>query len=201
MFHQNDDVFEAVTKPATEAFEYWISFFPTAPLFGVEWRFAEMMPQADLATGFMPGVGGAFGYPAPATPAPTPAAEVETVCDTAAPESAAHEAVTEIAVEASDDLIVEDISHDGTIAEENAAVLAPPACLMSTKPAATSDLKLIKGIGPALERQLNGLGLYTFDQIAGLSDIDLAWVDDNLTSFKGRCFRDDWVGQAKVLLG
>ena len=31
---------DAFTGPAREIFEAWISFFPTAPLFGVKWRFA-----------------------------------------------------------------------------------------------------------------------------------------------------------------
>jgi len=47
---------------------------------------------------------------------------------------------------------------------------------------------------------LNAMGIYRFDQIAGFSDANLQWVDDNLTSFKGRPFRDDWVAQARALL-
>ena len=34
----------------------------------------------------------------------------------------------------------------------------------------------------------------------GLLPEDLEIVDASLTSFKGRCYRDDWVGQAKALL-
>ena len=76
-----------------------------------------------------------------------------------------------------------------------------PATLMDRAPDAPSDLKLIKGIGPGLEKQLNGLGVYTFEQIAAFSSPDLEWVNENLTSFKGRCFRDDWIGQARALVG
>jgi NADH-quinone oxidoreductase subunit E len=66
------------------------------------------------------------------------------------------------------------------------------------KPAAPDDLKAISGIGPKLEAVLNGLGVWTYDQIAGWGEPEIAWVDDYL-SFKGRIARDDWLGQAKAL--
>ena len=66
------------------------------------------------------------------------------------------------------------------------------------KPAAPDDLKAISGIGPKLETVLNGLGVWSYEQIAGWSDAEIAWVDDYL-SFKGRIARDDWLGQAKAL--
>lgn len=64
---------------------------------------------------------------------------------------------------------------------------------------APDDLKQIKGIGPRLERLVNDLGVYHFDQIAGWSADEVAWVDANLKGFKGRVSRDGWVDQAKVL--
>ncbi|MFK7879163.1 hypothetical protein [Roseobacter sp.] len=60
------------------------------------------------------------------------------------------------------------------------------------------DLKLISGVGPKLEETLNSLGIWHFDQVAGLKQKDIAWVDERLR-FKGRIERDDWVGQAKIL--
>ena len=84
---------------------------------------------------------------------------------------------------------------------DKAVAAAPkPKMLLDKRPDEVDDLKAIKGIGPDLERQLNGLGLYRFDQLAGMTDADLAWLDSNITRFKGRCFRDDWVGQAKSRL-
>jgi len=50
-----------------------------------------------------------------------------------------------------------------------------------------------------IETMLHGMGVYHFDQIAGWSADEVAWVDENLEGFKGRVSRDDWVGQAKVL--
>jgi predicted flap endonuclease-1-like 5' DNA nuclease len=61
------------------------------------------------------------------------------------------------------------------------------------------DLKLIKGIGPKLEKLCNSLGVTRFDQIAKWTSADIAEVDPHLDNFTGRIQRDDWVGQAKIL--
>lgn len=66
------------------------------------------------------------------------------------------------------------------------------------KPKKPDDLKLISGIGPKLEQVLNGLGIWTYSQIASWGREEIAWVDDYL-SFKGRIGRDDWIGQAAKL--
>jgi NADH-quinone oxidoreductase subunit E len=61
------------------------------------------------------------------------------------------------------------------------------------------DLKLIWGVGPALEKLLNKLGVWHFDQMANWSAKELAWVDDKLEGFKGRAKRDEWIKQSKKL--
>jgi NADH-quinone oxidoreductase subunit E len=61
------------------------------------------------------------------------------------------------------------------------------------------DLKLIKGIGPKLEKLCNSLGFWHFDQIAAWTPEEVAWVDENLQGFKGRVSRDNWIEQAKRL--
>ncbi len=61
------------------------------------------------------------------------------------------------------------------------------------------DLKLIWGVGPALAKLLNKIGIWHFDQIANWSAKELAWVDDKLEGFKGRAKRDEWIKQAKKL--
>jgi NADH-quinone oxidoreductase subunit E len=66
------------------------------------------------------------------------------------------------------------------------------------KPKDADDLKLISGIGPKLEQVLNGLGIWTFAQIAGWTAEEIAWVDDYL-AFGGRIGRDEWLKQAKAL--
>ncbi len=58
------------------------------------------------------------------------------------------------------------------------------------------DLKLIKGIGPFIERKLNALGIYTFRQIANFTDEDVERITDVIEFFPSRIVRDNWVGQA-----
>ncbi len=66
------------------------------------------------------------------------------------------------------------------------------------KPAEPDDLKLISGVGPKIEGILNGLGIYTFAQVAKWKKAEREWVDGYLR-FRGRIDRDDWVNQAKAL--
>ncbi|KQU76228.1 NADH-ubiquinone dehydrogenase [Aminobacter sp. DSM 101952] len=68
------------------------------------------------------------------------------------------------------------------------------------RPEAADDLKAISGIGPKLEQVLNGLGIWTYGQIAGWTPEEVAWANDYL-GFKGRIGRDDWIGQAVTLAG
>ncbi|MGO4831335.1 NADH-ubiquinone dehydrogenase [Rhizobiaceae sp. 2RAB30] len=86
------------------------------------------------------------------------------------------------AAEAATPLVPEDFQRPGAI----------------EKPDGPDDLKKISGIGPKLESVLNGLGVWTYVQIAAWSRQEIAWVDDYL-AFKGRIGRDDWTGQAAKL--
>jgi NADH-quinone oxidoreductase subunit J len=63
------------------------------------------------------------------------------------------------------------------------------------------DLKKIKGIGPKLERILHKNGIYTFSQIANLSEAEKTQLDNQLEEFKGRIVRENWAEQAKALAG
>ena len=74
-----------------------------------------------------------------------------------------------------------------------------PATLNGPRGGGADDLKRIKGIGPKLEEACNSMGFYHFDQIAGWTAREVAWVDENLEGVKGRVSRDDWVAQAKAL--
>ena len=77
---------------------------------------------------------------------------------------------------------------------------SPSVQLFKHAPPAIDNLKKISGIGPAFERTLNKLGLYTFEQIAELSDGDIEWVAQELRSFPDRILNGHWVEQAKNLL-
>ena len=74
-----------------------------------------------------------------------------------------------------------------------------PAGLSAPREGKADDLKLIVGIGPKLEALCHKLGFYHFDQIAGWTTNEIAWVDANLEGFKGRVTRDNWVAQARIL--
>ncbi|MET0942221.1 MAG: NADH-ubiquinone dehydrogenase [Mesorhizobium sp.] len=106
--------------------------------------------------------------------------------------------------EVSQDSVSHSVEADAVSSSD---VTAPSANLMPEdfrrpksvdRPEAPNDLKLISGIGPKLEKVLNGLGIWTYTQIAGWSREEVAWVDDYL-SFKGRIERDDWLEQAAKL--
>lgn len=61
------------------------------------------------------------------------------------------------------------------------------------------DLQLIKGVGPAIEKTLNELGIFRFSQIAELSEYDIDRVANRLKGFRSRIYREDWMGQAREL--
>ncbi len=60
------------------------------------------------------------------------------------------------------------------------------------------DLKVISGVGPALEAKLHGFGIYTYAQVAAWNETNITAFDD-LLSFKGRIERDNWLQQAADL--
>jgi NADH-quinone oxidoreductase subunit E len=85
-----------------------------------------------------------------------------------------------------------------TVAKSAAAAFRKPVSI--DRPDMVDDLKAIAGIGPKLEGVLNGLGVWTYGQIAAWTPAEMGWVDDRL-GFKGRIERDDWLGQAAKLSG
>ncbi|MFN3575763.1 MAG: NADH-quinone oxidoreductase subunit E [Tabrizicola sp.] len=74
-----------------------------------------------------------------------------------------------------------------------------PKALKAARKGKPDNLKLILGIGPKLEALCHRLGFFHFDQIAGWTAEEIAWVDENLEGFKGRVSRDKWVEQARIL--
>ena len=64
---------------------------------------------------------------------------------------------------------------------------------------AQDDLKHIKGVGPAIEKTLNDLGIFRYNQIAEMSEYDIDRVAQQLKGFRSRIYREDWIGQARTL--
>jgi predicted flap endonuclease-1-like 5' DNA nuclease len=85
-------------------------------------------------------------------------------------------------------------------AKPKAAKPAGPERLKAPRKGKADDLKEIEGIGPAMEKLVNEMGFFHFDQIASWSDADVALVDSEMKSFKGRITRDKWVAQAKIIV-
>ena len=61
------------------------------------------------------------------------------------------------------------------------------------------DLKKIKGVGPEMERTLNEIGIFTYAQVARMTEKEYDLLDSITGRFPGRAQRDDWAGQAKLL--
>ena len=89
--------------------------------------------------------------------------------------------------------------YDGDGVREGTNEGTRPSGLDAPRNGSADDLKQIKGIGPKMEKLCNSLGFWHFDQVAGWTADEVAWVDANLTGFKGRVSRDEWVEQARVL--
>ena len=67
-------------------------------------------------------------------------------------------------------------------------------------PSLRDNLKRIKGVGPAIEKTLNEIGMFRFEQIADMSEYDIDRVARRLKGFHSRIYREDWIGQARELL-
>lgn len=80
----------------------------------------------------------------------------------------------------------EDLDHDKAHNESDSTTLR-------------DDLKKIKGIGPAIEKTLNELGIVRLGQIAEMNEYDIDRVAKRLKGFRTRIYREDWIGQAREL--
>ena len=61
------------------------------------------------------------------------------------------------------------------------------------------NLRLLKGVGPKLAAQLNEFGITRYDQLAGLTETEVALLDKRMGAFEGRIARDRLVEQARFL--
>lgn len=60
-------------------------------------------------------------------------------------------------------------------------------------------LQAIKGVGPAIEKTLNEMGIFSYQQIADMSEYDIDRIAKRLKGFRSRIYREDWIGQAREL--
>ncbi|MDA8610560.1 putative Ig domain-containing protein [Euryarchaeota archaeon] len=73
--------------------------------------------------------------------------------------------------------------------------------LGTAKASDKDDLQVMKGIGPFIEEKLNALGIYTYLQVSKMTSKLETDVNEAIEFFPGRVKRDQWVNQAKILLG
>ena len=64
---------------------------------------------------------------------------------------------------------------------------------------ARDKLQAIKGVGPAIEKTLNEMGIFNYQQIADMSEYDIDRIANRLKGFRSRIYREDWIGQARDL--
>ena len=64
---------------------------------------------------------------------------------------------------------------------------------------ARDKLQAIKGVGPAIEKTLNEMGIFSFQQIADMSEYEIDRIAKRLKGFRSRIYREDWIGQAREL--
>ncbi|CAN1547095.1 50S ribosomal protein L21/unknown domain fusion protein [Rhabdaerophilaceae bacterium] len=62
-----------------------------------------------------------------------------------------------------------------------------------------TNLSLIAGIGPTIEKKLRAAGILTWSQIAAWTETDIEKWNEEL-ALRGRATREEWVEQAKELL-
>ncbi|NBE08991.1 hypothetical protein [Paragemmobacter ruber] len=209
-----------VVAKVVGGFDYTTSGFFAAVITGVAglvmgmpWGAADRIPKPEVAAD--------HGHDAPvaasvAAPAAVPAAPVAEAAPlmaavvTSEPVAAAPAPVAPVAVAASAPLAEAPAAPapapKAKAAPKARATSAPapeggvkPKALKAARKGVADDLKVIEGVGPALERLLNENGIFHIDQIASWGAAEVAWMDGNLKGFKGRVTRDKWVAQAKLI--
>jgi len=74
-----------------------------------------------------------------------------------------------------------------------------PVWLLEKPEKTADDLQAIKGIGPVMQRLLNQVGIFHFNQLARMTETDVLWVADKLKTFPKRIKNDRWQQQAVEL--
>ena len=89
------------------------------------------------------------------------------------------------------------------VAEDAPAAATPapnPALLDAPRDGQGDDLQVVRGIGAKLADSLNEIGIYHFDQVAGLDAEAIDWLDENIPGFKRSAARFDIVAGAAALI-
>jgi len=74
-----------------------------------------------------------------------------------------------------------------------------PSWILTQPEGRKDSLQKIHGIGPVMERLLNEIGVFHFNQIARMNESDCLWIADRIRTFPKRIKRDRWQQQAVEL--
>jgi len=96
------------------------------------------------------------------------------------------------------EVVVTDLEDDMLSAKTSIANVIGSR-ISTAEPEEKDDLTLINGIGSFIEKKLNEIGLYTYEQISQMDDEFIEKVTIAIDYFPGRIKRDNWVGQAERL--
>jgi len=89
------------------------------------------------------------------------------------------------------------------LSKEPEAIVEPqpvtePELLKKPRQGTADDLTQISGIGKAIQNKLYAIGIFHYDQLADLNEMQINWLNRN-TGFAGRAERENWCAQAKKL--
>lgn len=74
-----------------------------------------------------------------------------------------------------------------------------PVVVDPVESASSDTLTTMKGVGPKFAARLNEEGITRFDQLASLSEAEVAALDERMGAFRGRLVRDRVIEQASYL--
>lgn len=84
------------------------------------------------------------------------------------------------------------------IFRKNSNVDNKPLILSSPRPSGKDKLIKIKGIDAKVEKDLNKLGIFHYNQIAAWSNKNCDWIEEFLL-LPGTAKKNQWIEQAKIL--
>ncbi len=80
--------------------------------------------------------------------------------------------------------------------QDRARAEGKPTWLLTAAQGDPDDLKLIKGVGPVLERRLHDLGVFHYRQLALLTAAETEWIAPRLRVTTEKIVREQWATQA-----
>jgi len=100
------------------------------------------------------------------------------------------------------DEVKSEIKHqdiEDTTKEENIRSLMSSIGTFDPKTQTQDDLKRISGVDSIMEQKLHQFGIYTFEQVSRITDLEYDLLDSLIGELSGSAKRDDWAGQASKL--